>query len=174
MKHLHFLRHAKSSWDDPGLDDMDRPLAPRGVAAAALMARHLDAQPWRPELIVVSTAVRARATFDALCRVYDGIPVLFEQRLYTFSAAHLIDRLRGLDDALGCVLVVGHNPAMHEAAMALTQDQHPAPPELATLRDKFPTAALASLDCAIDRWTDLGPGTATLAALVRPRDLERT
>jgi phosphohistidine phosphatase SixA len=70
------------------------------------------------------------------------------------------------------VLVIGHNPAMHELAVALTDKQDPPTPDLATLRDKFPTGGYALMVCAIDHWDDLGPGVARLDTLLRPRDLD--
>lgn len=171
MKRLHFLRHAKSSWDDPALEDDDRPLAERGHRAGALMAGALSERGLHVDQALVSTAVRARQTFDYVCPLLDGVPVQFEHRLYVFSAARLLDRLRELPDAVASVLVVGHNPAMHELAMALTEKQDPPTPDLLTLRDKFPTAAYALMDCAVDRWTDLAPGCARLDTFIRPRDL---
>ncbi len=172
MKRLHFLRHAKSTWDDPELEDIERPLAERGWRAAAAMAAALGERGLRVDQVLVSTALRARQTFGVLCPLVDGVPVQFEKRLYVFSAARLLDRLRELPDSVESVLVVGHNPAMHELAVALTDKQSPATPELSVLRDKFPTGAYALLVCGIDRWDDLAPGTARLDTLIRPRDLE--
>ncbi|MFA7429888.1 MAG: histidine phosphatase family protein [Rhodospirillaceae bacterium] len=171
MKRLHFLRHAKSSWDDPELEDIDRPLAERGHRAGAAMAAVLKERGLRVDQVLVSTARRTRQTFDYLCPMLEGVPVQFESRLYVFSAAHLLDRLRELPDSIGSVLVIGHNPAMQELAVALTDRQDPPTPELATLRDKFPTAGYALLVCGIDRWDDLGPGVARLDTLIRPKDL---
>lgn len=181
MKRLHFLRHAKSSWSSPELEDFDRPLAERGQRAAAAMAQALAGRGLRVDLVLVSPARRSRQTFDALCPLFDGVPVRFEQCLYVFSAARLLDRLREVPDEVASVLVIGHNPAMHELAMALTDRQEnerpegeregPPPDALSGLRDKFPTAAYALMSCAIDHWGDLAPGVGRLDAFIRPRDL---
>lgn len=171
MKRLHFLRHAKSSWDAPELEDFERPLADRGVRAGAVMAAALAGRGLRVDQVLVSPARRTRQTFDALHPLFDGVPVVFEQRLYVFSAAKLLDRLRDLPDTLSSVLVIGHNPALHELAMALTERQEPATTDLAALRDKFPTAAYALMSCAVDRWGDLAPGVGRLDAFLRPKDL---
>lgn len=172
MKRLHFLRHAKSSWDAPELEDFDRPLAERGHRAGAAMAAALDDRGLAVDQVLVSPARRTRQTFDYLGPLLDGVPVVFERRLYVFSAAKLLDRLRELPDAVNSVLVIGHNPAMHELAMALTDKQEPATAELNLLRDKFPTAAYARIACAVTGWADLAPGVGRLEMLLRPKDLE--
>lgn len=172
MKRLHFLRHAKSSWDAPELEDFERPLAERGQRAGVVMAKALGERGLRVDQVLVSPARRTRQTFDAVCPLFDGVPVVFERRLYVFSAAKLLDRLRELPDDLASVLVIGHNPALHELAMALTEGQEPAPPELTALRDKFPTAAYSLISCSVDHWGDLAAGVGRLDAFVRPKDLE--
>lgn len=171
MKRLHFLRHAKSSWDAPELEDFERPLAERGERAGAAMAKALAERGVRVDQVLVSTARRTRQTFDALCPLFDGVPVVFEQRLYVFSAAKLLDRLRELPDNLSAVLVVGHNPALQELSIALTESQEPQTPDLSALRDKFPTAAYALVSCAVEHWGDLAPGVGRLDAFVRPKDV---
>lgn len=171
MKRLHLLRHAKSSWDAPDLEDIERPLAERGHRTGARMARHLHERGLRPDLVLCSMAVRARQTFDFVCPLVDGIPVLFERRLYVFSAARLLERLRAIPDYVGSVLVVGHNPAMQELILELADGSGKDSPDIQSVREKFPTAAFATLDCAVERWADLDAGSATLAYVARPKDL---
>lgn len=168
---LFLLRHAKSSWDAPDLDDFDRPLAERGHRAAAAMAGHMAGLGLRPELILCSSACRTRQTLDYLATVLDGVPVVFEKRLYTFSGSSLLDRLREVPATVGSVLVVGHNPAMQELALALTEGKADDSDQASLLREKFPTGALASLGCSVKDWASLGRGTATLHTFTRPRDL---
>src|SRR4051812_25831408 len=141
MKRLYLLRHAKSSWKDTSLPDHDRPLAGRGRRAAKAIARHLREQGIEPELVLCSTARRARETLE---RIEPGLgtpAVQVEDDLYAASAPVLLDRLRNVPDTVGSVMLIGHNPGLQELALDLA---HPAPAvrELAT---KYPTAALATL-----------------------------
>jgi phosphohistidine phosphatase len=168
-KHLFVLRHAKSSWDDPGLDDRERPLAPRGQRALQLLADHVRVTGIRPAQVLCSPARRTRET---LAGVAPGGDQLIEPELYGASGSELLDRLRQIPDEISSVMVIGHNPAMQMLVLKLAGGNDPAPDNdrLADVRRKFPTGALATLefDCA---WSKLAPGRARLAALVRPKDL---
>ena len=167
-KVLYLLRHAKSSWDDPELDDIERPLAPRGRKAARALAVHMDDEGITPALVLCSPARRTRDTIDL---VRSGLPpgtkVRTEDRLYGASPADVLKILRRLSDSLPSVMVVGHNPTMQELALSLASSG----PGLERVSAGFPTAALAKLSLPIDRWNDLGTGKASLASFVTPKDL---
>jgi phosphohistidine phosphatase len=93
--------------------------------------------------------------------------VAIESELYTFDADAVIERLRRSDDTERSVLVVGHNPALQEAATRLSADG-----ELRRrLEAKFPTAALATIELPEGPWTSLEEGTGTLTRLVVPKEL---
>src|SRR5262245_45848993 len=158
MRALHILRHAKSSWDEPGLADHDRPLAPRGVKAAARIAEHVDEAGIAPELVLCSTALRARATLAALVPVLDGdVEIRIEGALYGAGLHEVLARVREIDDGIASVLVVGHNPTLHELALFLSGR--------GDALAHFPTGALASL--AFDTgWGDVGEGSGGLTAFV--------
>ena len=164
-KRLFLLRHAKSSWDDPGLADHDRPLAPRGRRSAALMASHLRDEGIRPELVLCSTAVRTRETLEG-ARLSDAGEVAFERDLYAASADTLLARLRRVPDAVESALLIGHNPGMQDLAVMLARSGA----ELERVERKLPTGALATLELD-GGWSDLGPGRAKLVAFVRPKQL---
>src|SRR5579864_3364127 len=102
-KHLHLLRHAKSSWDQPGLADHDRPLAPRGRRAAEAIARHLRASGVAPALILCSSARRAQET---LARLGLSGTVSIERGLYGASSEALLERLRAVPDEVPSALVI--------------------------------------------------------------------
>ena len=142
MRHIWLLRHAKSSWDDPSLADRDRPLAPRGVRGAAAMAGYL-ASVDPPRLVLCSAGLRARQTLaSVLPSLGTDLEIRIEPELYTFDADVLLERLRRLDDDVTSVMLVGHNPALEELAIALTTDG-----ELRERLDqRFPTAALATIE----------------------------
>jgi phosphohistidine phosphatase len=164
MKRVYLLRHAKSSWKHPELPDHDRPLAGRGKRAAKAIAKHIRAQQFVPELVLCSTARRARETLERLEPALGRAPVRLERELYGASARELLARLRGLPDDVGSVLVIGHNPGIRELAVELAGSA----PELA---GKFPTATLATLAFHGAVWGELGPQATELVELSRPRDL---
>ena len=154
MKRLYLLRHAKSSWTDAGLADHDRPLAPRGRRAAKAIGRHLHKQGIEPELVLCSSATRARETLERLG--LQGAEI--EPELYGAGAVALLARLREVPTDVASVMLIGHNPGMQELALLLAR----AEPHVRELEVKFPTAALATL--AIRGWRTLGAGTAELSA----------
>lgn len=171
MKTLLLLRHAKSSWDDPGLEDFDRPLAPRGEQAAPVMAGYLERKGLRPDLVLCSPAARARQTWALVAeRLGNGIPVKELQGLYLGAPSRLLDAVRRAPDKVGCVLLVGHNPGMEHLAMALAGPGS-KPKALAKLHAKFPTAALAEITFDAASWRDVGHGGGRLKRLVWPKDL---
>jgi phosphohistidine phosphatase len=175
-KQLFVLRHAKSSWDDPVLDDHERPLAPRGVRAVKVLGEYVHDHGIRPAQVICSSARRTRET---LAGVKPGGETLIEDEVYDASCGELIDRLHRVPDDTPSVMLVGHNPAMQMLVLRLTGangDGHGngasdrLDGDLAEVQRKFPTGALATLtfDCA---WSELGPGRARLADFVRPKAL---
>lgn len=169
MKSLHLLRHAKSSWADASLADRDRPLAPRGQKATRALARHFHEARVQPALVLCSTAVRARQTLEGVAAsLGDDVAVWFEDDLYGADAEELLERLRALPPAVPSVMVVGHNPALEDLAMALIGGGDEQ--ALARMHEKFPTGALASLLVEGD-WRSLATGAAALTAFVVPKDL---
>jgi phosphohistidine phosphatase len=171
-RRLHLLRHAKSSWDDPLQSDHDRPLAARGRNAVTLLASHIADHGIHPDLILCSTARRARDTLDGL-----GIQsetTLLEPRLYSAGPDELLERLRSVDPQARDVMIVGHNPALQMLTLRLVHGrdcEQPASGDLEEIRRKFPTGALATL--TFDReWRALRGACAELSAYVRPKALQ--
>ena len=169
MKRLYLLRHAKSSWDDPKLADYDRPLAPRGRRAAKLMAEHVRREGIAPELVLCSPSRRTRQT---LARIAPGLgesaDVQMRPELYASSGADLLEALREVPDEVDSVMLIGHNPGIQSLALSLAGDG----PEIARVRSKFPTAALATLVVRTS-WRELAPRTVELVSLVKPKELSR-
>ena len=161
-KLLLLLRHAKSSWDDPGLADHDRPLAARGHKAAKRIGARLRTDQTPVDLVLCSSARRARETVDL---VAPPGKIEIEDGLYGASADELLKRLRHVDDAVTSVMVVGHNPAMQELALKLLPDAD------GETIGKFPTGALATLTLS-GSWSSLAPQRAELVTFLRPRELE--
>jgi phosphohistidine phosphatase len=167
-KRLFVLRHAKSSWDDPGLDDHDRPLAPRGRRAVAVLAGHLKAQAIEPQLVLCSSSRRTRETLDA---VGTAGRHLIERELYDASTNDLVARLQRVPAEVETVMVIGHNPTMQSLVLRLASPgSDGAGALLSDVQSKFPTGALATLTFG-SSWSELGPGCARLTAFVRPKVL---
>jgi phosphohistidine phosphatase len=169
VKRLWFLRHAKSSWDQSGLPDADRPLAPRGRRAAEVLAAHLAASEIRPTVVLCSSSLRTRETLAAILPTLgDALMIRIERALYGADAAQLLDQLRQVPNKASSAMLIAHNPGIQDLALALAAGG----PALAGLREKFPTGALATLELDVERWRDLDHGTATATILVTPRSLE--
>jgi len=168
-RELLVLRHAKSSWDDASRADRDRPLAPRGRRDAPRMGRWLRDHDLVPDRVLSSPAARARETVEAVVEALGGgIDVHLEERIYLGSAGELRRVLVGCPAACRRVLLVGHNPGLEDLVRELVGGavEEPADGKL------LPTAALARL-AVRGTWSALGPGTATLVEIVRPRALAR-
>lgn len=142
---LILMRHAKSAWPE-GVSDFDRPLAPRGEAAAPLMARWLGEQDFRPEVALVSSAVRTRATWAEVSPSLIGTPARFEPRIYSARMSTLLDLVRAQPASAKAVLMIGHNPGMQELAHGLADPEGSDLEALRRLARKFPTAGLAVLE----------------------------
>jgi phosphohistidine phosphatase len=170
MKTLLLLRHAKSSWDDTGLADFDRPLAPRGLKAAPRMGRELAWRGWLPDAVLVSPALRTRQTWELVAAELSDPPAAqFAKGIYDASADRLLAEIRKTPGTADNLLVIGHNPGLEDFAGQLAADSSDAA-ALARLREKFPTAALARF--VFDGvWDQLHTGAARLAHLLRPKDL---
>lgn len=166
-RQLLIVRHAKSAWDDPGIDDHDRPLAPRGEKALDRMGRHLADVASPPEVVLCSTAHRAVAT---LAGVRSALPsdaeVQYEHDLYLAGAAALVDRLQRIDETVASAMIVGHNPGLHDLALLLAES---GDPELVTrLEATLPTGAIATIEFP-EPWSDIGHRSGRLVGLFTPR-----
>jgi phosphohistidine phosphatase len=165
------LRHAKSGWGHPGLDDHERPLNRRGERAAEALADHIVRHEPRPDLILCSTAVRTRQTLAPLVHLLTtpAPPIALERALYLASEDTLLGRLRALPEDVRTVLLIGHNEGIGELAAALAGSGKQS--ELTSLREKYPTGTLSTLRAPAAFWSGLTEGSAELLSFVRPRDL---
>lgn len=162
MKSLLLLRHAKSSWNHPGLPDHDRPLSGRGKRDAPRMGRLLREQGILPNLIVSSTAKRARKTANEVARQsgYSG-EILLDDQFYHANVGQWMATVKNLADSYNRVMLVGHNPGLEELLAELTNTWHP-----------LPTAALAHVRLTIEQWAQLGDSNhGTLIDLWKPKEL---
>ena len=170
MLTLTLLRHAKSSWDNPGSSDFDRPLNARGLQAAPEAGRTLRELGTVPSLVLCSPAQRTRETLD-LALPEMGLAtapeIVFDDKLYLAPLTQMLDQLRKVDIKHASVLLVGHNPGMHNLADVLAG---PGPEVLnEKLAEKFPTAAIAVFTFNKKSWRDIGPRTGRLTAFWTPK-----
>jgi phosphohistidine phosphatase len=168
LKTLYLLRHAKSSWDDPSLADHERPLAARGRDALRRLERHITKAKLQPQLVLCSSALRARETYEALAGALGEPRVSVEDGLYGAGSEEILERVRGVAGEVERLLVVGHNPGLAELVTELAGQGEAA--ALAKLQEGFPTGALATLTFE-GAWRDLERGCCRLADLVAPRGL---
>ena len=168
MLTLSLLRHAKSSWADPGLDDYERPLAKRGVNAAAEIGKYLKRQKLRPDLILCSGAVRTRATLDlVLAELGTPAPeVRYDDALYRTSPDAMLGVLLKIDSPNRHVMMIGHNPELHELSLSLIGDGRPD--DTAALAEKFPTAAVAVIVFDVAGWSGIRAASGRLERFVTP------
>ncbi len=175
MKTLFLLRHAKSSWANPGQDDHERPLNDRGRQAAATMGRHIKGLPSRPTLILASTAQRVGETLELLLKAWgEDVPVTRDQNLYLASPKSLLTCLHDAPGKSDIILIVGHNPGIHDFALQLSGEvaDDAGYEARQRLKDAYPTAALTVIRFPDARaWRDIAWGSGTLVSFTKPRDL---
>jgi phosphohistidine phosphatase len=166
--HLYLLRHAKSSWDDPSIDDHDRPLAPRGRRAADRIAEYATKRGIRPNLILCSSAMRARQTLERIApNLGQDAEIHIERSLYGATEDRLLELLHGIPDVVASVMMIGHNPGVQDLALLLTSGGTLR----ARLEGKFPTAGLATLAFRGIGWENLDRGSGELVDFVVPKGL---
>jgi phosphohistidine phosphatase len=162
MKTLLVLRHAKSSWNDPNIDDHERRLKKRGRKEARKMGRLIAAENLLPDCIASSSARRCRQTADHVIHHsdYRG-EIRMTPELYDADAARLREFVGKLSDQAARVMLVGHNPGLEEFLESLIGQHTP-----------LTTGALAQVELAVDRWADLNSDTrGTLIKVWEPKEL---
>ena len=171
MKRLTILRHAKSSWNDPHLEDFNRPLNERGWKSARRVGRELEKRGVKFDLIIASPAARVRETIDGLTeKLALNVEIRFEPRMYAASEEMLLAIVRDIRESSHTPLLVGHNPGLQQLIVALT---HNDGDELRrSVERKFPTAALAQVELPAHRWIEVAPGTGKITDLILPKELD--
>lgn len=168
--YLTLMRHAKSAWDDPDLDDHDRPLNKRGRRDAPRIGTWLASRAPLPDLILCSTARRTRET-AMLARplLGEGARLRHLKSIYLAEPQALLSLVHKTPDGVGHLMLIGHNPGLEQLAINLVGDGDPALHK--SLTEKFPTAACACMSFDVERWADIAPGTGTLRAYMVPKRL---
>jgi phosphohistidine phosphatase len=177
MRRLMLLRHAKTEHDGPSGRDRDRRLDKRGRSDAAEIGGWIGRHPPFPDLVLVSHAVRARQTWDiaweAMKELVPEPQVELMPELYGADPSQLLETIRAASAAdPKRLMLVGHNPGMHELALALTGRGDAAGRK--ALADNLPTSGLAVFDFEVDDWADLGFRRGRLVLFVSPKLLKQT
>ena len=161
-RRLILTRHAKSAWDDPSVEDFDRPLNDRGRRSARLLGDFMASRGYEPEEVICSPSQRTRETWDQVAAA--GLEVRpelrLDERLFHATPATLLEVLRGATEST--VMIIGHNPGIAEFAASL-----PARPPMDPEFRSYPTAATLVVDFQIDKWADLEPGEGSVMDFVR-------
>jgi phosphohistidine phosphatase len=162
---LILIRHAKSDWDDPEMDDHDRPLNPRGRRSAPRIGAWMAARGHVPEAVLCSTALRTRETWEGIATQLPGSPAPSLRRdLYLAEPETLLAAIRECDAA--CLAAVAHNPGIGELAAMLAQSP-PAHPQFGL----YPTGATLVLQFDGAHLADVAPGRGRVIDFVVPREL---
>jgi phosphohistidine phosphatase len=172
MKRLLLLRHAKA--EQAGKDDHARTLTGRGRKDAAHMGAWLHKN-YAVDLVLCSTSARTRETWDLVAEELGDTPKIeFTKALYLAPARGMLKIVQGISDDQKTLMLIGHNPGTEELAAALARE--PANKDeqkrIDTLKEKYPTAAIAVLEFDADHWADVKEASGALAAFVRPKDFD--
>ena len=163
MRHLIILRHAKSSWSNPDVSDFDRPLNKRGKRSAKALGLWLKEKGMVPDAALVSSARRARETWDRLG--FADLTPDVRRELYLAEPETLLDALQ--DSTAQTTLILAHNPGI----AALSHDLVDTPPDHPRF-DDFPTGAMLIVKFAGNGPIELGTGE--VVSFVTPHDLTET
>jgi phosphohistidine phosphatase len=167
MSRLYLLRHAKAAWAEPGMRDFDRPLTARGREDAAAVGMAMRASGFIPDLVLCSTARRARETWECVAGTIGPLPTppVFTDSLYGCDAAGYLSIIRNAADDHLSLLVVGHNPMIEDVAIACAAAGDGE--DRAALASGFPTSALAVIRFP-GRLAETAPGSGTLTGFLTP------
>ncbi|MFL9499362.1 SixA phosphatase family protein [Rhodopseudomonas palustris] len=172
MRRLILLRHAKTERDAPSGRDHDRRLEDRGRSDAAEIAAWLAAEHLVPDQVLISTATRTRQTWDVLSELFPANrepQVEYLPEMYSASSSQLLQAIHEVSAGINQLMLIGHNPGLHELALALTCTCNEA--ERRKLSGSMPTAAVVVIDFPIADWADASFGTGKLQHFVSPKVL---
>ncbi len=164
MKELLLLRHAKSSWKQPDLEDFYRPLKQKGINDASIIGEYIKQIDLIPQYIVCSDSVRTKDTLDIILKKINfknNIKFSYNHSLYEASVDDILKVISQIDNEFNRVMIVGHNPGMEDTVLKLTQKPFPFP--------KFSTCGLALLELNIDNWKDIKNSKAILKLFKSPK-----
>src|SRR6476620_111076 len=164
MRTLYLLRHAKSSWKDLSQADFERPLANRGRKACEIVARLIQDRGLEFDLLLCSTAIRARETIDLVTKYAKlRTELRFDERIYEAAVPELLEIISQLENDRKEVLLVGHNPGFEDLLYLFSG-----------VDQRFPTASLAKIKLKVSKWSDSLDKKASVDWIARPKELDET
>lgn len=170
MLRLFLLRHAKA--DFPlDVEDFDRPLAQKGKEGAFLIANYMLREKYRPALILVSAAKRTLETSEILHNVMCNPQVEIQKQLYNACLKSLAVAVQMTKAKVESLMIIGHNPAIAELAVTLTDQNKSNPAAMRHLSQGFPPAGLAVFDLKVASWADVQMGQGNLRQFITPKIL---
>lgn len=160
MKKLFLIRHAKSSWDDADLDDFERPLNKRGLKDAPKMGKRLKMRKIYPDMILSSSAIRAKTTANLVCDElkYESKFVLLDE-LYHASENKISDILRQTPDKVETIFLFGHNPGFNEFASKYLE-----------FYENIPTCGVLEILFDVQKWDEITPENCTFVSFDFPKN----
>jgi len=170
MRHLILLRHAKTERQSDSGEDQDRRIDPRGREDSALIGAWLAAQHPQPELALISDAMRTHETWEIVGPYLPGCRAEFLDTLYLASAMKIFKTIRAVPDSVVSLLVLGHNPGLHELAWNLAGEANAA--ERAALAENLPTCGAVVLEYPVSTWSKVSLQKGRLRAFVTPKQLK--
>jgi phosphohistidine phosphatase len=164
MRQLTIVRHAKSSWDMPALEDFYRPLSPRGVRNAFAMGEELRERGFFPDLIVSSPAVRAINTAIIIARKIDFPQqrIQSNDRVYEASVEELLKVIANVGDNVDHLMLFGHNPSLTNLINRLQPD----------LLDNLPTCGVFSIELPVASWAEVRSAKGKCRFVILARELD--
>jgi phosphohistidine phosphatase len=161
LRNICFVRHAKSSWEDPGLEDRHRPLSKRGERDAPYMANKMMELQIQPELIITSPAVRARTTARIFADAANLEPRHFvvNDLLYGADVAQIVELIQSIDDGINSIFVFGHNPTMTIMANCFAGVDI----------DNVPTCGVLQAKTMVSSWKDWSPEVSAFVGFYYPK-----
>lgn len=161
-KDILLIRHAKSSWKEPGLSDHDRPLNKRGKHDAPLMAKVVKNAGVKPDLLISSTAIRASKTAEYFAEVFEieKKKIFLSEDLYLGDVSDIMNRLRSVKDEINSVFLFAHNPGITDFANAFCN----------TDILNIPTCGVFHARIHISNWKEIEPGTGKLVSFDFPKN----
>jgi phosphohistidine phosphatase len=169
-RRLYLLRHAKAEALAPSGEDFDRPLNPRGVRASLVIGEYMRQKGYGAPQVLCSPAARTRETLDLLRARHQALgKAHFDRSLYLADMSGLLECIRKIAGKSGALLLVGHNPGLHELALDLAAERASA--DWLAMHQKFPTGALASFEVPIENWAEIKLGQAKLLEFIWPKSI---
>ena len=172
MKTIYLLRHAKSSWDNPELDDFDRPLAKRGMKSSNKIGKYLKKNKFIPDIVYYSTAIRAKQTWDWVNRIIKKKKnIIYKDNLYMANSADFMNIVKKTNNKHKSLMIISHNPGIENFALELIKNKKNN--KYKSISFKYPTAGLAIIKFkSVVNWSKIKYENGDIYVFIKPRDLQ--